>query len=114
MKRKEVYKIIDVERDYQDDMMIHRLIADEEKSVAEWINYIEYHLNKAKESVYHLDTQAALAGIRKVTALGVRTMEIHGAPERIIRLDTTPTTTECYGEKNIIVKFSSEPRKIQK
>jgi hypothetical protein len=55
---------------------------DEEKPVAEWINYIEYHLSKAKEKVYHLDTQAALAEIRKVTALGVRTMEIHGAPER--------------------------------
>jgi hypothetical protein len=86
MERKEVYKLIDGERDYQDETWVARRTADgtpdEEKPVAEWINYIEYHLSKAKEKVYHLDTKAALAEIRKVTALGVRTMEIHGAPER--------------------------------
>ena len=87
MERKDVYKRIDGERDYQDKTWVARRTLDgtpdEEKPVAEWINYIEYHLAKAKEKVYHLDTQAALAEIRKVTALGVRTMEIHGAPARL-------------------------------
>jgi hypothetical protein len=101
MKRTDVYKLIDGERDYQDATWVARRTADgtpdEEKPVAEWINYIEYHLSKAKERVYHLDTEGALAEIRKVTALGVRTMEIHGAPERIIKLDTAPNTagTKC-------------------
>lgn len=88
LERPDVYKRIDGERDYQDLMWSPRREADgtpdEEKPVAEWINYIEYHLAKAKEKVYHLDTKGALAEIRKVTALGVRTMEIHGCPERII------------------------------
>lgn len=86
MERNDVYKLIDGERDYQDQTWVARRTADgtpdEEKPVAEWINYIEYHLSKAKERVYHLDTPGALAEIRKVTALGVRTMEIHGAPPR--------------------------------
>lgn len=89
MERNEVYKLIDGERDYQDEKWNTRKTADnipdEEKPVAEWINYIEFHIAKAKNNVYHLDTYNALAEIRKVTALGVRTMEIHGAPERIIK-----------------------------
>ena len=97
MERKDVYKLIDAERNYQDTRWIARRTAegtpDEEKPVAEWINYIEFHLAKAKDRVYHLDTEGALAEIRKVSALGVRTMEIHGAPERIIPTD--PPKTEC-------------------
>lgn len=90
MERQDVYKLIDGERNYQDNTWITRSTLDstpdEEKDAAEWINYIEYHISKAKERVYHLDTQGALAEIRKVTALGVRTMEIHGAPEREIEI----------------------------
>jgi hypothetical protein len=86
MERREVYKRIDAERDYQDATWVARRTAvgtpDEEKDVAEWINYMEFHLQKAKNAVYHLKTQEALAEVRKVTALGVRAMEIHGAPER--------------------------------
>lgn len=87
MERQEVYKCIDGERDYQDATWSPRRLAlgipDEEKSIAEWINYMEFHLQKAKESVYYLKNEEALAEIRKVTALGVRTMEIHGCPERM-------------------------------
>jgi hypothetical protein len=88
MQRSDVYKRIDGERDYQDAKWGVRREADgtpdEEKPVAEWINYMEFHIAKAKEKVYYLNTEEALAEIRKVTALGVRTMEIHGAPERVI------------------------------
>jgi hypothetical protein len=45
---------------------------------------MEYHISKAKEHVYHLDSVGALAEIRKVGALAVRTMEIHGCPERVM------------------------------
>jgi hypothetical protein len=100
MERKDVYKFIDGERDYQDKTWVARRTADgtpdEEKPVAEWINYIEYHISKAKERVYHLDTQAALAEVRKIAALAVRTMEIHGAPERINKND------RCGGKKTKI------------
>ena len=90
-KRKVVYQRIDVERDYQDlkwdnDQRADR-IPDSEKAVAEWVNYMEQHLNDAKKGVYDLDKEEALAQIRKVVALGVRTLEIHGCPERKIPTD---------------------------
>lgn len=86
MEKTEVYKVVDSELLYQDSQQVERDlldgVPDDEKPVAEWINYIEYHLSKAKDRIYHLDKDAALAEVRKVTALGVRTMMIHGCPER--------------------------------
>ena len=104
MEREHVYKRIDGERDYQDRTWVARRTLDgtpdEEKSVAEWINYMEYHLSKAKDRVYHLDTQEALAEVRKVAALAVRTMEIHGAPERQRIADTNDvkSTGNCCSD----------------
>lgn len=82
MERKKVYEILDDERDYQDSKKVN--LGDKEKSVAEWILYMEYHLDIAKRLVYHLSQTNALAEIRKVTALGVVAMEVHGCPEREI------------------------------
>jgi hypothetical protein len=88
MERTEVYKRLDTERDYQDLRWSPRRekngTPDEQKPPAEWINYIEYHISKAKESVYMLNDQDALAEVRKVAALAVRCIEIHGCPERVI------------------------------
>jgi len=93
MERKEVYNRIDGERDYQDSRWDLRdkfnSPVDEEKSIAEWILYMEHHLEMAKAFVYTLNGTEALAEIRKVTALGVRTMEVHGCPERKILNDDT-------------------------
>jgi hypothetical protein len=87
MERREVYKRVDGERNYQDMRWNTNLregdVPDEEKPVAEWLNYIEYHLSKAKDENYHLNKEASLAELRKITALAVRCLEIHGCPERI-------------------------------
>lgn len=107
MNRQDVYKRLDGERDYQDAKWGTRRTADgtpdEEKPVAEWINYMEFHILKAKNMVYHLNTEEALAELRKVTALGVRAMEIHGCPARQIEAGdgTKPTEIDkpcCDGE----------------
>jgi hypothetical protein len=88
MEREHVYKRIDAERKYQDLRWNSGQRAgdtpDEEKPVAEWLNYIEYHLSKAKDCNYHLNKEDALEELRKVAALAVRAMEIHGCPERIM------------------------------
>jgi hypothetical protein len=106
MERNDVYKRIDAERKYQDlrwsgDLRVGD-VPDEEKPVAEWINYIEYHLSKAKDCNYHLKTNDALEEIRKVAALAVRAMEIHGCPERRmpdrignVKINPDGTTTKC-------------------
>jgi hypothetical protein len=89
LNRKQVYHCIDTERDYQDLMWSNELrvddVSDEEKSVSEWVNYCEYHLNKAKVEIYHLHKDNALEELRKVAALAVRCMEIHGCKEREIK-----------------------------
>lgn len=98
MSRKEVYRLIDGERDYQDSRWSNIFesrnnkpdVPDESKSIAEWLNYIEFHLNEAKHAVYALEPKDATASIRKVAALAVRAMEIHGAPERKIEKSNTP------------------------
>jgi len=86
MEKKRVYQILDGELLYQEDKWtdanIEHGIPDDEKPVSEWVNFMEYHMNKAKEAIYHLDTTEALAQVRKVTALGIRTMMTNGCPER--------------------------------
>lgn len=93
MERQEVYQHIDIEREYQDLKWDGRRsvndVPDRDKPVAEWINYMEFHLNKAKEQNYFLNRDGALEEIRKVIALGVRALEIHGCPERIIPVELT-------------------------
>lgn len=82
MTREEVYKLIDSERDYQDSRRDIREESDEQKSPAEWLNYIEHCLSKAKEANYFLDKVTTMANIRKIAGLAVRAMEIHETPKR--------------------------------
>ena len=81
MERSKVYENLDIEREYQDTFSID----DNIKPMLEWINYMEFHLNKAKKLTHDKDYNNALAEVRKTTSLGVRTMEIHGCPTRLIR-----------------------------
>jgi len=91
MERQEVYSRIDTERQYQDLRWSPRRekneTPDESKPPAEWINYMEFHLSEAKKEVYFLNEEEALAQVRKVAALAVRCLEIHGCPEREIPED---------------------------
>ena len=91
MEKNEVYKRVDGELDYQELRWVVRRDAngtpDESKPPAEWINYMQHHVNEANQGVYNLDDEEALAQIRKVVALGVRALMIHGCPERIIPED---------------------------
>ena len=102
--RETIFKKIDEERAYQDlkwsTGQRSDQVPDKDKSVAEWLNYIEYHLDIAKKNVYQLDKTAALDEIRKVTALAVACMEIHGCPERkpIVKSEVVNKTTDTFGE----------------
>lgn len=88
MERLEVYKRIDQERDYQDwrwkQESRENVFPDEEKQPAEWLNYIDFHLEQAKISNYMLDKDETMNNIRKIAALAVRAIEIHSCPEREI------------------------------
>jgi len=91
MEKFEVYNRVDGELEYQDLKWVPRREAngtpDDEKPPAEWISYMQQHINDANKGVYNLDDEEAMAQIRKVVALGVRALMIHGCPERIIPED---------------------------
>lgn len=76
MKRSEVYKLIDGEREYQNSK---RPLAgqkdDKDHSVGDWIIFMERLLSEAKNEIYHLDENAALTFVRKATAVGIACME---------------------------------------
>ena len=76
MKRTDVYKLIDGEREYQEAMPQHQdKLQQVNTPIASWIIYMEKQLIKAKDSIYQLDEQGALVSIRKCTAIGVVCME---------------------------------------
>ncbi len=82
MKRDDVYKEVNRERSYQD----WRWENETPPTVGAFLVYMQYNLKKAKELFSSLDepeaSLQALQHIRKVTALGVSSMEWHGAPSR--------------------------------
>lgn len=90
MKRKDVYKLIDGERDYQDSRWDNNKeqrsgkddILDRDKSLAEWLIYLEFHLNEAKHYVYALEPKRAKESIRKIAGLTVACMEHNDCPPR--------------------------------
>jgi hypothetical protein len=82
MKREEVYRALDSEREYQ----INRWGGeshDNKKSVGDFIVYMETHLQKAKEHYSSDDfSNQTLDELRKVTAIGVACFEVHGVSAR--------------------------------
>ena len=83
MKREDVYKLIDGERDYQDLRWVDGChISDAETPVANWVLYIREHLGRASDQIYWLDESAALEDIRKIAALAVACMEYNDTKAR--------------------------------
>lgn len=81
--REEVYKIIDSERDYQDN----KWTDIPKNSVGDWLVYMRYYLTQAEERHATFDpnytySENALDSIRKLTALGVACLEENPAKSR--------------------------------
>lgn len=80
--RKEVYAAIDSERDYQDE---HHGGPDHDylHSVDDWGHFMLLYCQQFRGPSFDLLTnEEQLSIIRKITALGVAAMEVHGAPLR--------------------------------
>lgn len=79
MQRKDVYRVIDGERDYQDKKWIgHR------HTPGEYLLYIEHHAQKARErgTTEHGD-YGLLEEMRKIATLCVACFEENGVPSRV-------------------------------
>jgi hypothetical protein len=82
MERSKVYEIIDGERDYQDSLVGNKY-EEVAHPVAAEILMMEEYVSRARQAwTKNKGDEAALAMVRKATALGVRCMEHHGAPAR--------------------------------
>lgn len=101
MNKEEVFNRVGGELDYQDVKWNNGerpdRVPDSDKPVSEWINYIEYHLERAKYKVYNLNKEEALDEIRKVTALGTRCLMVHGCPARQLPIDQNNESTVVTG-----------------
>ncbi len=81
MKREDVYKVIDSERDYQDTKW-GGAEHDSKHSVGDFLVYMRNYLTQAEKAYStELDATGALNALRKVTALGVACME-HNPTEK--------------------------------
>lgn len=94
MKREDVYKLIDGERDYQEKKWNNSttLSGGKHSSPEEWITYMEDYLTEAKHVLSretHITAyKKAMNCMRKVTALGVAAMEQIDTPSREEELKT--------------------------
>lgn len=89
--RQEVYAVIDGERDYQDaghgNAARHtnsKEVSEGRMSPGEFLLCMEKALHDAREAWYRGTVGGILCldSVRKVAALGVQCMEVHGAPVR--------------------------------
>ena len=87
MEREEVYKIIDGERDYQDERWCEHTTASGGKhKPGEWLSYIyEYwfRANRVNSTVSEPDaSNEVMDNIRKIAAMCVAAAEQNGCPPR--------------------------------
>lgn len=85
MDRQDVYKIIDGERDYQDQFWGD--IDDSRWSPTDWCVFIRQYLDKAEKAMLGAKTvtiarDKQMENIRKIAALAVACMENNHTPER--------------------------------
>lgn len=87
MRREEVYKVIDDERDYQDEQTANpdRPDMNVNLSVGDYLLAIEYNMQEAKKLWYKGAGHhpSAMHYLRKVAALAVSCFEKNGVPKRV-------------------------------
>ncbi len=109
LTRQEVFAIIHVEREYQDSLTIAKRTPEQgPPTQAEFFTMIDVYLSKAREEwTFNQGSyvSSAQAAVRKIAALCVRSMEIHGAPARKLPLAISPMpetkATEAFYSKII-------------
>jgi hypothetical protein len=80
--RQAVYAAIDTERQYQNSLSPARTDG-EQRTVGDYLTMLRHYLTRAEAAwTENPGNIHALHEIRKVSAIGVRCMEEHGAPYR--------------------------------
>ena len=83
MNRADVYKLLDGERNYQDNLPGTRTDY-KDRTVGDYITMLHHYMNKLDEAwTMNPGDEQALDVIRKIGGIAVHCMEDHGAPARI-------------------------------
>jgi len=102
MTRKQVYKLVDGEREYQDNLPPTRTDG-VERTVGDYITMLQYYNNKLIEAwTMNPGNEQALDVMRKIAGIAVHCMEDWGAPGRAIP-----------GDVDAIMKSRKKEPKIQ-
>lgn len=99
MKRSDVYKIIDTEREYQNVLSSDRTDGST-KTVGDYITMLQHYQNElVKAWTINAGNEKALNIIRKIGGIAIYCMEDYGAPEREIELvwDSNKPNPYSYG-----------------
>lgn len=81
--RQNVYKAIDSEREYQNNLGPERTNCHDHE-VGEYITMLQFYQNELISAwTKNPGDEAALHSIRKIAGIAVRCMEDHGAPHRL-------------------------------
>jgi len=82
VERRQVYKLIDGERNYQETLPASRTDG-RQHTAGEFLVMLQHYVNKAVEAwTLNAGDEAALDQIRKCAGICVHCMEDHGAPPR--------------------------------
>lgn len=82
MTRKDVYKLVDGERAYQDKLPAIRTDG-KKRSVGDYVTMLQHYQNKMVEAwTLNAGDEQALDVMRKIAGIAVHAMEDHGAPPR--------------------------------
>lgn len=105
LKREEVYKRIDGERDYQDERWSHDKPGVGSHDVATYILFMRGYVDKAiQEATFGARHEICLPNFRKIAALAVRCMEGHGAMPRIPPNPRWPQTLDDLDDVLLVEK----------
>ncbi len=101
MNRQDVYTIIDGERDYQDKLKKgpDGRTDGQVKQVGAFLSLMQHAMSEAHKAYYGKQGDGpALEFVRKIAAMAVQCMEIHGAPPREA---ASPTKTALVSDNGI-------------
>ena len=101
--RKDIFDAIDRERWYQDRRLLRAypdIKPNNEQLVNEWASHMSYYYYRVMEDLELNDNTSALDNILKIAALAVRTMEMHGIPDRNYDKQFEITALPVNNDKN--------------
>jgi len=85
MKRKDVFKLINEEREYQKERYPKTVKTDPTLSTSDWLIIIKNYIREAENHIHLLDKPSARESIRKIAAICVACMEHKETKSRKIK-----------------------------